>query len=170
MEKELLQGLLLVLIGMGAGFVQRVSGFGLGIFAMLFLPHFMPDHTAAAAISSLFSCATTSYNALRYRKAVSYKTALREIKEETGLEVTLLSDFRTEDSHALVREGRPDVMKHIVYFLAEYSGHQLQAQDPEVSRIALMTYEEAMGSFQFESSRRILREADNYLKTVGEGH
>ena len=98
------------------------------------------------------------------------QTALREIKEETGLEVTLLSDFRTEDSHALVREDRPDVMKHIVYFLAEYSGQQLQAQDSEVSRIALMTYEEAMDSFQFESSRRILREADNYLKTVGEGH
>ena len=59
-------------------------------------------------------------------------------------------------------------MKHIVYFLAEYSGQQLQAQDSEVSRIALMTYEEAMGVFQFENSRRILQEADNYLKTVGE--
>ena len=91
------------------------------------------------------------------------QTALREIKEETGLEVTLLPGFRTEDSHALVREGRPDVTKHIVYFLAEYSGQQLLAQDTEVSRIALMTYEEAMESFQFESSRRILREADAFL-------
>ena len=76
METELLHGALLVLIGMGAGFVQRVSGFGLGIFAMLFLPHFMAVPTAAASISTLFSCATTSYNALRYRKQVHYKTAL----------------------------------------------------------------------------------------------
>ena len=66
----------LILIGMGAGFVQRVSGFGLGIFAMVFLPHFMPSHTAAAAISSLFACVTATYNALRYRKDVEYKTAL----------------------------------------------------------------------------------------------
>ena len=66
----------LILIGMGAGFVQRVSGFGLGIFAMVFLPHFMPSHTAAAAISSLFACVTATYNALRYRKNVEYKTAL----------------------------------------------------------------------------------------------
>ncbi len=66
----------LVLIGLGAGFVQRVSGFGLGIFAMLFLPHFMPTHTAAAAISSLFSCVTSSYNAVKYRKNIEFKTAL----------------------------------------------------------------------------------------------
>lgn len=67
---------LLVLIGMGAGFVQRVSGFGLGIFAMIFLPHFIPTHTAAATISTLFSCVTSTYNALRYRKDTKYKTAI----------------------------------------------------------------------------------------------
>ena len=67
---------LLVLIGFGAGFVQRVSGFGMGIFAMLFLPHFMPTHTAAAAISSLFACATSAYNSVRYRKRIGYKIAL----------------------------------------------------------------------------------------------
>ena len=61
---------------MGGGFVQRVSGFGLGIFVMLFLPHFMPTHTAAAAISSLFACGTATYNAVRYHKDISYKTAL----------------------------------------------------------------------------------------------
>ena len=68
--------LFLVMIGIGAGFVQRVSGFGLGIFAMLFLPHIMPSHTAAAAISSLFSCVTATYNTARYRKNIAYKTAL----------------------------------------------------------------------------------------------
>lgn len=69
-------GVFLILIGIGAGFVQRVSGFGLGIFAMIFLPHFMPSHTYAAAISSLFACATSTFNAVRYRKSVVYKTAL----------------------------------------------------------------------------------------------
>ena len=65
----------LILIGMGAGFVQRVSGFGLGIFAMVFLPHFMPAQSAAA-ISCLFSCVTSSYNAIRYRRNIVYRTAL----------------------------------------------------------------------------------------------
>ncbi|MBR5451667.1 MAG: sulfite exporter TauE/SafE family protein [Clostridia bacterium] len=73
---QILKCFLLVLVGFGAGFVQRVSGFGLGIFAMIFLPHFMPTHTAAAAISSIFSCGTTTYNAVKFRKKASYKTAL----------------------------------------------------------------------------------------------
>ncbi len=71
-----LHAVFLILIGLGAGFVQRVSGFGLGIFSMIFLPHFLPSHTAAATISSLFSCVTSFYNAVRYRKNVAYKTAL----------------------------------------------------------------------------------------------
>ena len=68
-------GIFLVLIGLGAGFVQRVSGFGLCIFAMVFLPHFMPSHTAAAAISGIFSCVLTAYNAFCYRKQIAYKVA-----------------------------------------------------------------------------------------------
>ena len=83
-----------------------------------------------------------------------------EIKTVSGVYVCEFSGI----SWALVRVGRPDVTKHIVYFLAQYSGQQLLAQDSEVSTIALMTYEEAMESFQFESSRRILREAAAFLE------
>lgn len=72
---EWMHGIYLFLIGIGAGFVQRVSGFGLGIFAMVFLPHFMPAQNAAS-ISCLFSCVTSTYNAIRYRKNIAYRTAL----------------------------------------------------------------------------------------------
>ncbi len=68
--------LYVILVGFGAAFVQRVSGFGLGIFAMMFLPHFLPSHTAAATISCIFSCYTTTFNSIRYRKNVAYKTAI----------------------------------------------------------------------------------------------
>lgn len=73
---EPLHFLYVILVGFGAAFVQRVSGFGLGIFAMMFLPHFLPSHTAAATISCLFSCYTTTFNSIRYRKNVAYKTAI----------------------------------------------------------------------------------------------
>jgi uncharacterized membrane protein YfcA len=73
---EPLHFLYVILVGFGAAFVQRVSGFGLGIFAMMFLPHFLPSHTAAATISCLFSCYTTTFNSIRYRKDVAYKTAI----------------------------------------------------------------------------------------------
>jgi len=71
-----LQMILLVLVGAGAGFVQRVSGFGLGIFAMLFLPYLMPTHASAAAVSCLFSCGTSVYNAVKFRKDVNFRTLL----------------------------------------------------------------------------------------------
>ncbi|MBQ4109264.1 MAG: sulfite exporter TauE/SafE family protein [Clostridia bacterium] len=73
---EILNYIFLVLIGAGAGFVQRVSGFGLGIFAMIFLPHIMSSHTDAATISSIFACVTATYNAICYRKDVEIKIAL----------------------------------------------------------------------------------------------
>ena len=76
MEIDLVQSILVILVGAGASFIQRVSGFGLGIFAMLFLPHFLPTPVAAATISCLFSCGTSSYNAIKYRKNTPYKTVL----------------------------------------------------------------------------------------------
>ena len=72
-DVNLWHSIFLIAVGFGGGFVQRVSGFGLGIFVMLFLPHFIESHTAAAAISCLFSCATTAYNSFRYYKDVRYK-------------------------------------------------------------------------------------------------
>lgn len=66
----------LILIGIGAGFLNRVSGFGMGIFAMLFLPHFISSSVAAAAITSLFCTAISIYNGIRYRKNVQFKTVL----------------------------------------------------------------------------------------------
>ena len=60
---------LLLLVSAGAAFVQRVSGFGLGIVAMLFFPYFMPSQ-AASAVAGLISCVGSSCNALRYRSHV----------------------------------------------------------------------------------------------------
>lgn len=76
MQLEWYEFILLALIAMGGGFIQRVTGFGLGIFVMLFLPHLFTEHTDAAAISTLFSCFASSYNAIRYRKHIPFKTVL----------------------------------------------------------------------------------------------
>lgn len=73
---DIAQMIALVLVGAGAGFVQRVSGFGLGIFAMLFLPGLMPSHAAATAVSCLLSCGTTVYNGARYRRQVAFRTLI----------------------------------------------------------------------------------------------
>lgn len=70
---ETWQAVIVFLISAMGGFIQRVTGFGFGIFVMLFLPHIMKTHTSAAAISTLVSCCISLYNAFLYRKNVPYK-------------------------------------------------------------------------------------------------
>ncbi len=91
------------------------------------------------------------------------ETALREVKEETGLDVVLYDDFSLTDEHSLIREGRPDDIKTNVYFLAEYRDQVLRAQEKEVIEVLLMDYTNAMESIQYEGSKRLLSEAENYL-------
>ena len=90
------------------------------------------------------------------------ETALREIFEETGLIVNLIEGFRTEDSYTFIFNNETR-LKHIVYFLAEYSGQVPKIQDTELSNIQLMEYEKAISELQFGSSKRILSEAHKFL-------
>ena len=89
------------------------------------------------------------------------QTALREIYEEVHLHVSIRKGFRTTDEHAI--PNKANVIKQIVYFCAEYDGQELMPQASELANAALVTYEEAMSLFQFESSRRILTEANDFL-------
>ncbi len=88
------------------------------------------------------------------------ETARREIREEVSLDVEFLPDFRTGDVHPIPGENG---MKEIVYFLAEYRGQEPRYLESELSGCCLVSFAEAMERFQFESSRRILREANCFL-------
>lgn len=90
------------------------------------------------------------------------ETALREIVEETGLSVQLIDGFRTEDTYTFIRNNETR-LKHIVYFLGEYSKQSPTAQETELRSIHLMNYETAMAAFQFDSSKKMLTEAHNFL-------
>ena len=87
--------------------------------------------------------------------------ALREVYEEVGLCVELLDGFRIEDEHPI--PSKRNVMKNIVYFAAEYSGQDIKYQRKELSGAQLMTFDEAMSSFQFEGSKRILTRANEFI-------
>ena len=89
------------------------------------------------------------------------EAASREIREETGLSVRLVPGFRTMDEHSI--PDKPDVMKRIIYFLGEYEGQEICFQKEELLEALLLSYEDAMERFQFESSRRILKEANDFL-------
>ena len=71
-----LEYILLILVCIGGAFVQRVTGFGMGIFAMLFLPYFLPSHSVAVAVMGVIAAIGAVYNAIRHRKHIRLKTML----------------------------------------------------------------------------------------------
>lgn len=89
------------------------------------------------------------------------QTALREVFEEVGLTVNLIAGFRSKDEHPIPQ--KENTIKQITYFLGEYSNQEFTYQKDELTNAMLVDYETAMSLFQFDSSKRILTEANNYL-------
>ena len=89
------------------------------------------------------------------------QTAIREVFEEVGIKVELLNGFRTEDEHLI--PNKENTIKKIVYFLGEYNNQKINYQKEELSNAELVDYETALALFQFESSKRILKEANDFL-------
>ena len=67
---------ILMLFCAGASFVQRVSGFGFGIFVMTMLPHLMPSYGEATALSGILSACLALFVAFRMRKFLCWKRLL----------------------------------------------------------------------------------------------
>lgn len=95
-----------------------------------------------------------------------HETAAREILEETGLRVRFVNGFRETDTHRLAREGRPNTVKDIVYFLAECDDPTPCPRDTgEVAGVALMDYASALAAVRDDdASRRILESARRFLE------
>ena len=89
------------------------------------------------------------------------ETARREVFEEIGLRPQFLDGFRETDEYDL-RE-KPGTRKQVTYFLAEYGDEPLTPRPGEIRGIHLLTYEEAMGLFEYAGTRRVLTAAKDYL-------
>ena len=98
-------------------------------------------------------------------KETEKETALREVYEETNLRIELIHGFRTTDEYFIPE--KKDTVRQITYFLGVFENQNVIYQKEELSGVCLVPYEEAMELFQFESSRRILTEANEYLKKMG---
>jgi len=90
------------------------------------------------------------------------ETALREVLEETGLRVQLIEGFRTTDRHLIGSKADP-ITKDITYFLGRFDNQKPVFQKSEISGTYLVTFDEALNLFQYESPKRILKEANDYL-------
>ncbi len=97
------------------------------------------------------------------KRESEHDTALREIKEETGVDVSFIDGFRTFCEYPLERKNRPDALKTVIYYLAKFEGQCAAPQDLEISETALMDYDSAMNALQYENLRKILNEANSII-------
>ncbi len=87
-------------------------------------------------------------------------TALREVKEETGLDVNLISGFKEQIKYV---DNINHVDKTVIYFLGISSTKQVVCQETEISCSEWLSYELASEKLTFENSRILLNSAYDFL-------
>lgn len=88
------------------------------------------------------------------------ETALREIKEEVGITINFINGFRVEDEYLILKNN---ILKKVVYFLAEYKNQEFTYQKEELKTAVLVDYKTALSLFQFDSLKKTLEKAFVYL-------
>ena len=90
-----------------------------------------------------------------------HETAIRELKEETNLEVQIIEGFRYQIEYEF--PNKVDVMKQSVYFLGKYTKNDIVRQESENSEAVFVPIKKALELLSFEDTRKILKEADEYI-------
>ena len=88
------------------------------------------------------------------------ETAVREVKEETGVDVEIISDKKSTLEYT-VENGN---LKEVVYFIAKKIGGEEKAQETEVSEIRWLAFDEAVEMLTYDNSKELLRKAINSVE------
>ncbi len=91
-----------------------------------------------------------------------HATALREIREETGLAVSFLGDFREISRYSTF----PDRVKTVTFFLAETKSTDAVPQPEEVRWVHFLPFDLALDSLTYADDRRILTAARDCLAAM----
>lgn len=89
------------------------------------------------------------------------ETALREIREETSINVLLDTRFR----EVIRYSPKKGVLKDVVFFVAKYLNGNETPQVEEVEEILWLTKDEAINKITFDSDKEVLLKAHEYITT-----
>ena len=87
------------------------------------------------------------------------ETALREIKEEVGLDVIIDTGFRKVSTYSPKEEH----IKDVVFFVAFSASTETKMQTEEIKSIKWVELNEAIDLIKFKDMQEILVMADTYL-------
>ena len=90
------------------------------------------------------------------------QAAMREIKEETGIEdVNLIDGFR-ETINYFYKLGEETVFKEVIFFLAQAATDEVKLSSEHIG-YAWLGYENAYKKLTFSNAKELLRKANQFL-------
>lgn len=96
------------------------------------------------------------------RGETEYMTAVREVYEETSVQIRIDIDFReTVHYHPL-----PGVSKEVVYFLTETKQKNIRAREGEIAQVEWVPIDQAESSLTHENDRMVFRAAMKKIKEL----
>ena len=90
------------------------------------------------------------------------QTALREVKEETGVTASIIKGFR-EEIHYSPKKG---TNKTVVFFLATTHDHAVKVQKGEIEDFRWLPLTDAMNLLTFATAKSLLQKAEIFLKPI----
>ena len=90
------------------------------------------------------------------------ETALREVMEETGIQIDLQEGFR----HVVEYYPKPNVKKQVVYFLGKAQYEEYTMQEEEIREITWADMDKALYMVRFKNDKHLIREAKKYFASA----
>ena len=90
------------------------------------------------------------------------QTALREIKEETGIEGIEFTDGFREAISYFYKQGKETFFKEVVFFLAQSATDEVKLSSEHIG-YAWLGYENAYKKLTFNNAKELLRKANQFL-------
>ena len=90
-------------------------------------------------------------------------TAVREVYEETAVQIRIRPDFR-ETVHY---RPQPGVSKEVVYFLSETEQEAVKPREGEIAQVEWVPVDSAEASLSHENDKTVFRAAIQKMKSLG---
>lgn len=88
------------------------------------------------------------------------QTALREVKEETGIDALIIDGFKAKSEYSI----RHKIEKTVYIFAATCESVETKIQESEIEDYRWLEYQNAIKNLKFENDKNILHRVNNFLK------
>lgn len=142
MEHNILR---LILLCVGASFVQRTTGFGFGIFIMTMLPALMPSYGEATTLSGLLAMTTSLFIVIRLRREVTWSRLYLILLTFITVSVACIFMLRRMEYGVLSKILGATLILVSIYFL--FFSKRIKVNPTKIVQVAAGTISGIMGGF-----------------------